>query len=461
MLIFRFIPAPQGVGPGGMPVVGVFVGVLLLWLTIGIDWPSLLCLLALALCPGLKIGTILSGSIGNQTFAFLLFTFMCTHALSETPFIRRCAGWFIGSALARKSAWGFVTLFFASVLFLGSFISPTVLFVIYLPILDEICAMLSLKKGGKPGQMLMMGLVFCCGISSGMTPIAHVFPIMAIGYWQAAGGAAISWASYMAFAVPCGLILFGVMMLVFRFILRPDMSQLTQNTRIELELRRMDAREKPILAVFAVVAAMWVVPGLISGVAPGVSAAFDALGSAFPPLLGCVLMSVITSGGKPLLDFKSAMQNGVPWGSLIMCASTLALGAALTNADIGLTAWLSAAAAPRIQTLAPLALVLVFALWAAVQTNLSSNMVTVTVVTAVAIPICTAAPGVSAPAVCAIIGMLASCAFATPPAMPCVAIAGASGWTDSRSLLGYGSLMGFACTAVCGTLGYAIASALM
>lgn len=68
-----------------------------------------------------------------------------------------------------------------------------------------------------------------------------------------------------------------------------------------------------------------------------------------------------------------------------MTASTLALGSAMTNADIGLTDWLTANIAPMISDLSPLILVLIFTLWAALQTNLSSNMVTITVVCAVAI----------------------------------------------------------------------------
>ncbi len=65
-------------------------------------------------------------------------------------------------------------------------------------------------------------------------------------------------------------------------------------------------------------------------------------------------------------------------------------------------------------------MVALFCFWAAVQTNLSSNMVTVSVVTAIAVPVCLVLGGsVNAAAVCSLyLGLLASYAFATPPAMP-------------------------------------------
>lgn len=62
--------------------------------------------------------------------------------------------------------------------------------------------------------------------------------------------------------------------------------------------------------------------------------------------------------------------------------------------------------------------------WASIQTNVSSNMVTVTVVTAIAIPLCNATNGaVNTAVICALIGMIASYAYATPPAHPAVALA--------------------------------------
>ena len=183
MFGFKFLPAPEGLSTSGMQVIGVFIGTLILWLTISIDWPSILLLGALALIPELKFKTILSGAYGNTTFVFLMFTFIVTYALSKTSYIKRIALAFITSKLAKKGPWFFVVLYGLSIIFLGMFISPTVLFFVYLPIHEEICTLLNLQKGDKLSAMLMMSTVIFCGISSGMTPIAHVFPLIAMGLY--------------------------------------------------------------------------------------------------------------------------------------------------------------------------------------------------------------------------------------------------------------------------------------
>ena len=63
--------------------------------------------------------------------------------------------------------------------------------------------------------MMMMGMVFCTSIGAGMTPIAHVFPLMAMGYYTTATGATITYAQYMAMGVPAGIVCALLMLAVF------------------------------------------------------------------------------------------------------------------------------------------------------------------------------------------------------------------------------------------------------
>ena len=208
-----------------MQVFGIFIGALILWLTLSIDWPSLLALAALVTVPELTMGSVLANSLGNSTVAFLLFTFMCTYAISKTSFVKRCAILFISSRIARRSPWCFLILYCASILVIGLVMSPSVVFVIYLPILRAILrGSLSRWQDDRLANALMLGRLFSSAISCGMTPIAHVFPIMAIGFYQNATGTSVSYIHYMAFAVPVGLLCFAAMLLLFRFVLRPDLS---------------------------------------------------------------------------------------------------------------------------------------------------------------------------------------------------------------------------------------------
>ena len=248
----------------------------------------------------------------------------------------------------------------------------------------------------------------------------------------------------MGMAIPVGLIVFACMILIFRFVLNPDMSSLKKldYDKLRNSVDPMDKREKSIIAIFILVVAMWVLPDFLKGVFPTVMGFLKAAGTAFPPMVGTCLLCILTVDGKPLLDFKAGMGKGVAWGSVIMCAATLMLGSAMTNADIGLTAWLSDKIAAPLSAVSPTVLVAIFTIWALIQTNVSSNLVTITVVCSVAIPICLASNGaISAPVIAMIAGMLGAYAFAFPPAHPNVAMADASGWTTTGQVALFGALM--------------------
>ena len=463
MMFFRFLPPFSGMTASGMQVLGIFAGTLVLWLTTAIDWPSVVCLVALMFVPELKVNSILQASVGNATFSFLLFTFACTYAVSKTSFVKRCAVAFITNGIAKKGSWWFVTFYALSILVIGMFMSPSVLFVIYLPIHETICNELRISKDDKLANMLMMINLFCCAIACGMTPIAHVFPIMALGFFESAADHAIPYASYMMAAVPVGLICFVIMMILFRFIMKPDMRPLKDVNleKLREDIKPLTKREKMIIGIFFTVVAMWVLPDLLKTRIP-FFAWLSAKGTTFPPMLGCSAMFLLSVDGEPLLTFKDAMNKGVQWGSLFMAAATLGIGSAMTNEAIGLTAWLSSAIEPVLAGLTPTMIILVFVVWAFVMTNICSNMVTVTVVTAIAIPVCLGSGGsLSAAAMASMIGMAASYAYVLPPAHPNVAVAIGSGWASTSQIVKYGAALMAAAIAVTVLAGYPIAASVM
>ena len=436
----QFIPETNGLSSEAFGVIFIFIGVLILWLTIGIDRPSLLCLFALGFIDSFGFNKVLSSSLGNSTFAFLLFTFICTYALSKTSLIKRIALTFINLKIAQKNSYLFIFFFLLGALFLGLFISPSVLFVVLLPILNEIIAQLKLEKTDKVAKILMLGLGFTVSISSGMTPIAHVFPILAIN----AANLEVSTFEYIALAFPTGLVLFFLMYLLLIICIRPKKDGLNFENVAKLKetTQKLDKKDIIILIIFIVVLFLWIVPSLFEFIYYPIYEAFNKYGTIMPPLLGTILLCIIRVDKKPLISVEDAFKNGVPWGSLIMCAATLALGEAIKNEDIGLITYLQSTLGNSLVSLPALVLLIIFALWAAVQTNLSSNMVTATLVATVASTILTSTfSTLNLEATICVIGMIASFAFATPPSMPHIAIISASESTSTKEVFIYGSIL--------------------
>ena len=148
VLAFLLINSIGTLGTSATRLIGIFIGTVFLWITIGISWPSLFGMLALAfLIPEVSMKDMISGSVGNPAITFLIFTFCCSYALNQTSFTKRVAIWFLSVPAARTKPLVFVVLYFCSVLALGSFMSSTVIVLIYLTINDEIFHLLHLHPG--------------------------------------------------------------------------------------------------------------------------------------------------------------------------------------------------------------------------------------------------------------------------------------------------------------------------
>lgn len=462
IVLSRVIGPVGGLSADAVAVVGVFLGSLLLWITVSIDWPSLITLLALGLIPSVGFSKTFSGAFGNSTVAFLVFTFALVYPLSQTNFVRRCTVYFITNPIARRGPWSFICFLLAAVTFMGLFVSPSVLFVAFMPFLEDIYRVLGVKKGGKTGNMMMMGTAFCISLSSGMTAIGHVWPTMAIGYYTAATGNDVNQFQYMAMGIPIGVLLIVLLILVFRFLYRPDdLQDLRPDRAMDLRgtVPAADLKEKIILATMALTVVLWVGPSLIQESLPEVYALINGWSTAMPPLLGCVILFVCKVDGARILNFREVTSKGILWGSILMTGAATWLGSCMTNNDIGISQWLTDTLSPVTVSLPVTGMILFFMAWAVVETNFSSNIVTTTVVSAVALSVLTALPAgtVSVGAVVCMVGFAAAVCNMTPAGQSTInTVAIGSGWTTTTSMFVWGGIFALLAILVLTFIGYPI-----
>ncbi len=467
MIGSHFVTPFAGLSQDAMAVLGVFFGSLILWITISIDWPSLITLMALGLISTFGFSSTFTGAFGNSTVAFLIFTFCLLYPLAKTNFVRRCTVAFITNKIARRGPWYFVCFLLAAVTFMGLFVSPSVLFVAFMPFLEDIFSVLDIKKGGKTGNMMMMGTAFCISLSSGMTAIGHVWPTMAIGYYTAATGVDVNQFQYMAFGIPTGIVLIVLLILVFKFLYRPDDIR-DINPEKAMKLRGTvppaDRKEKIVLGTIAMVVVLWVGPSLIKGILPDLYSTINGWTTAMPPLLGCIILFVCKDKGERIMNFKEVTSKGVLWGSILMTGAATYLGSCLTNSDIGISDWLSTSLSPLAASLPVTGMILFFMTWAILETNFSSNIVTTTVVSAVALSVLTALPAgtVSVGAVVCMVGFCAAISNMTPAGQSTVnTVAIGSGWTTTKDMFIWGGIFALMGILVLTFLAYPLASVII
>ena len=457
-----YLPPLFGLNALGMQVAGIFIGTILLWMFVSVTWPSLLCIVALMLSPLYTYSSALSGSMGGWITSFVLFSSMVTYALRQTGFLKRVAVWFVTRPFAKKNPWLFLGLLFLAPLFIGSFMSPIPAFVVCLPIAEQIFAELKYEKGDRFPQIVVLGILFFASLSTAATPIAHTVTTMALSLYENDVGAPIDFVSYTIFGVVSCIVIFFVAMLLTKFVCRPDVDRIQNldSSVLSSEVQPMSKQEKYTLAIFLIIVAMWLLPGIISPILPGVASAISSLGTPTPAIIGAIILCILCVDGKPLMNFNDAVTKGVPWGAVFMVAATSILGSALTNEDAGITALVSTALAPIIGNMPPIVFVLFISLFTVIITNFASNTVTVTLMYSISLPLVYggAIAGVNPAALTCVIGAGACVACATPPSTAHAAIAAGTGWLNTDTMLKYGLLWSVAAAVLFAVVGYPIAS---
>lgn len=445
-------------------VLAIFASCLILWLFVSIDWPSLLCLVCLGFLPEMTYNQVFGLSFGNPTFVFLFFTFIVTHALEGTNFLNRLTSRALNNAWAQKNPWRFVTAFLAIMLLIACFISPTILFMIAYPVYEQIVDQFNFKKGDKNASKLLIALFSTIAIGTAMTPINHVFAITAIGLYNSAFSRSLTNGLYMSFAVPAGILIFIVLYISLRWIWKLDLESVDlANISLLSDIPKADKREKWVVSIFAIVVILWLLPEVLTPILPQVATFLKDSGIAFPPLVGALLLSFARVEGEPLIVLHPTISKGVFWPSMLIVAATLSLGSVLAMPEMGVVTLIETSLTPLISQLSPILMVLVFVAWAGIQTNFSSNLVTVSVVTTIAITIASTGEGlpINTAVVASLIGFMASLAFMTPPSMPYVAISIGSGWTNAKDTFIYGFWILIVSVIIATFVAYPIGAALL
>lgn len=463
ILLFRFIPAPAGLTADSMQVIGIFIGIMLMWNFVGTDWPSFLCMAVLAVFQIMKPADIFKSGFGNATIAFLLVFFMMSHVLSQVGFSRRMAIWFFTNKLAKKSPWMFVIMFLFGAMFMASFMSQTAALLIFLPIAEQIFMELDYRKGDRFPQMLVLGLGIAVGIGSANTPLGHAIVLIPIQLLQEQTGLDVNIMSYSAFGIASGILIFAALILIYRLLYRPDLSKLETYDagKMRGELKPMSIQEKITSGLFVAVIIVWILQGFLKNIAPVAGGYLAGLGNAVPVLIAIIILCVVEVDGKPIMDYKDAATHGVPWSALIFNAAVLVLSGALVLDKVGISDFLIETVTPLVSGMNQSVFILAIASLCVIATNISSNTVCATVFYTISAPIAMAMGNINMVALASVIAAAASYAFATPPATMPMAVVAGTGWVDVKVMFKYGGLTAVISILVLAFVGYPIAAALL
>ncbi|MBN1685653.1 MAG: anion permease [Spirochaetales bacterium] len=446
LVIFCALEPPEPLTSVGMRAVGVFLATVVGWIFFGTGYVSMLCVALFALLGVMTPTEAFSSSWGSWLVIFMISCFGMSEGLRITGFSRRFAIWFVSRRFCRSRPWLLVTMFLLGCTLMGAVMSLTVTAIVFMAIAEPMLEGLGYKKGDRFSAMVMMGIAWAATASSAMTPIGHALNVLIVNWVEADFGITMSFAKFMLVGIPLGLLVFGLILLVFRFVLRPDVKEFGAMTARYIEqesakLGPVKSEEKWAIGIFLAVVFLWIFPSIFSRILPGMSLYIKNMGYAVPAIIGATMMCVLRVKGRAILSFRDWMVNGVEWTTISLCAAIMALSAAISSENTGIQLFLTKIFQPIIDG-APFVVVLMVTLvWTVLQTNVMSNTVSGSLVYRIMAPALGTAGLINPAAFAFVVGAVANYAFILPSATTSTALVVGSGWVRVGFMAKYGLLM--------------------
>ena len=185
----------------------------------------------------------------------------------------------------------------------------------------------------------------------------------------------------------------------------------------------------------------WLLPDFVQGILPGVANYLETIGRAVPALIGAIVLCLVTIKGKPVMSFNQWMKDYMEWGTVALVAAIGVMGNTIGDPATGIPQLLTNFIQP-VATNSPLFVtVLIAVAWVTLQTNLMSNMVSMTLVYSVIVPVMASAGVGDAAAMGVVIAAASNLAFALPSATTSTALVVGSGWVPVPFLFRYGIIL--------------------
>ncbi len=428
----RFLPNPDFISREGLDTIGLLLGCLWGWTTVGTVWPSLLCLIGLGFIGENTVTDVFMQGFGGQTFILVLMFTIFAGIIDQSGLGEYLASRMLSSKMVKRSAWALSAAILA-VAYCTAFLISVVpgIFVTW-TMLDGICRQCGFTRKDLWPKVMVVGVVLACCMGHSALPI-EALAFTLLGMYKGQTGSAIGYIPFTVMNVAIGVVAIVLYLVAIRYLIKPDMSKIRDSDLEIVKTGALTRFQKQMIALVLVFFLVLFVPGAFPD-AGGIVGVLNAIGTA-----GCAALVVAAAAlarrrdGTPFVDMRKAIGKGVPWDAMFLLAAAMPLAAELSSDETGLSGLLDQLFSQMFSGIDnALLFTALFILMVVVMTNVLNNMTVGIIMVPFA---CLLAPAVGANAalLTAVSCIACNAALVLPSGGPTAAILhGNMNWFSSR-----------------------------
>lgn len=349
MLFFGYLPPFGTVTELGMKVLGIFIGAIWCFSTVGCFWPALLALILFG-TSGLYEGGVtatFAAAFGSDTWLFVLFVLafaaMINNSGASKVIANNMASWKFTKGKPYAVSWVLLTIAYV----VGALISVTPGIVITWAILYVMCEGYGYKPHDKYPTLMVIAITFAALMGQAALPFKAA-PIMYMNALTKAtdGAVTVSYAQFALVAIPMTYLAGISPLLAMKFIFRPDVSLIKNSDFVfTSDETKFNSEQKIFMLFLAAFFVLLFLPGIFTQ-AGGFIAWLKTIGNtAICVLLLIVAGFVMKKNGTSFVNLAKTFKDGIPWETMMILAFAVVATSAMTNAACGIkdqiAAWLT------------------------------------------------------------------------------------------------------------------------
>ena len=428
LVIFYFLPTPNGLTLQGKMMIGILISAGILWITEPIPLAATgIFIMILQPLLGIMPANQVFESFGNQAVFFLIGAFIIAAAIETQGLHKRMALGLLKRF--KRNPRNFTLGIMISCATLSLVIPNHGVAALFLPIVTSILlAMKIIPKQSNFGKISILSIAYGCSIGSLGTLIGGARNPLTIGFLSDIG-INITFSEWMLYSMPVVIISIPVVWIVLQIVFPIENIDITlAKNEIQKQVHmqgKLKKQEITVLSILILTIFLWIF-----------YSDYSYFGLAGIALLGSILLFM--SGSITWKD----IEKKVPWGIILLYGGAITLGVGMQQSHAG--TWI-AHTLFRSFSANPYLLIFGLILFTMMLTNFMSNTGAVAVLLPIGMALANEIPGISPLLTSMLIALSGGLAFVFIIATPGNAITYTAGYYSKKDLFKAGGIANVLC----------------
>ena len=441
----------------GMHVGGIFLGLIYLWTTVGIFWPTLLGIVLLGLTDGIGMDTMFTAFSAYIALLILFCMFFCG-AVADSGLTQYIAHWFLSRKFINGHPIVFNIMIMTAIYVVSGVIDALAAALVVWPIMYATLEKVGYTKDEKYPRVLTVCSFIALSLGICLLPIWGAMAAM-VEVFENASGMHVSYLSYILLNTIVGFVIIVVMSFMIKYVFHCDLTKMENITIEDICSEKLPPMSKTQI-VYAIATVIFFLVAILPSVLPQEWPAVIWLNKltliGFLMLALCVL-SFLKLDGNQVYEKEKVSRNNVSFEMLFLVVLTLYLSGTLLSEETGIKTLLINIVTPLFAHTGSVVFMIVIIFIGLLLTNYGTNlvigMVLLQVVAAIAPTI-----GLNPLPIGMVVLMAMYAAFLSPAASPYAPLLHTkTDYTSAKEIYQYGVILLLTCGVIFLVVGVPVA----